>query len=86
MWNVKFGLVLGSTLSKTALEKSLSKAKPVAEAIQATHLLQSTLASIGGSNARFQDSMQPLMGQQNSYLVLVGSCAKTLSEPQHDAT
>jgi superfamily II DNA or RNA helicase len=52
-------LVLGSTLSKNVLEKALRSDDPLPEAIQATHLLQSTLASIGGSNARLKILCSP---------------------------
>ena len=52
-------LVLGSTLSKAKLEKALAMTRPAAEAIQATHLLQSTLATVGRANARLKFSAGP---------------------------
>ena len=52
-------LVLGSTLSKKGWETELKKPDPAPEAIQATHLLRSVLASIGGANARLKILCSP---------------------------
>jgi hypothetical protein len=52
-------MVLGSTLSKDALLSELRKEAPAPEAIQATHLLNSTLASVAASNAKLRILCSP---------------------------
>ena len=52
-------IILGATLSKRGWEQELRKNDPAPEAIQTTHLIQSTLASIGGANSRLRILCSP---------------------------
>jgi hypothetical protein len=52
-------IILGATLSKREWEQELRRNDPAPEAIQTTHLIQSTLASIGGANCRLRILCSP---------------------------
>jgi superfamily II DNA or RNA helicase len=57
--NREVWIVLGATLSKSALERALSEPTPRAEAIQAVTLLHGTLSTIGSIDAKLRVFCSP---------------------------